>query len=156
MPAPAARRQDLHGGSDPGFNRLRTALLMVASIAAAWRQSGCSHISRTPLPQRHDSIAFTALMADIRIIRSSGARARTRPDRVLADKAYSTAKIRNSLRRRGIKATIPQPVNQLKARIAKGSEGGRPPTSSSTKAPSTSPASRSGSETLQKDLRDTP
>jgi len=35
MPAPAARRQDLHGGSDPGFNRLRTALLMVASIAAA-------------------------------------------------------------------------------------------------------------------------
>jgi len=35
MPAPAARWQDLLAGSDPGFNRLRTALLMVASIAAA-------------------------------------------------------------------------------------------------------------------------
>lgn len=29
--------------------------------------------------------------------------------------------------RRGIKATIPQPSNQLKGRLARGSRGGRPP-----------------------------
>lgn len=31
------------------------------------------------------------------------------------------------LRRRGIKATIPEPVNQVNGRLAKGSRGGRPP-----------------------------
>ena len=48
MPAPAARRQDLHGGSDPGFNRLRTAVLMVASIAAAWREWLLAHFTHPP------------------------------------------------------------------------------------------------------------
>ena len=32
---------------------------------------------------------------------------RTRPDRMLADKAYSTQKVRDALRCRGIEATIP-------------------------------------------------
>ena len=77
--------------------------------------------------QRHDSLAFTAVMADIRIPRSCGGRPRTRPDRVLADKAYSSSKIRKALRRRGIKATIPEPSNQVNGRLAKGSRGGRPP-----------------------------
>jgi len=44
----------------------------------------------------------------------------------LADKAYSNRKIRSHLRRRGIKATIPEKSDQLKARAAKGSRGGRP------------------------------
>jgi transposase len=65
-------------------------------------------------------------MADIRIKRRTG-KSRTRPDRVLADKAYSTRKIRDYLRKRGIKATIPEPINQVKGRLAKGSRGGRPP-----------------------------
>jgi transposase len=108
-----------------GLGRSRGGVTTKIHLAADAR---CRPVGRvTTAGQRHDSIAFTALMADVSIIRRSGARARTRPDRVLADKAYSTAKIRNSLRRRGIKATIPQPVNQLKARIAKGSQGGRPP-----------------------------
>lgn len=90
--------------------------------------SRCRPVGRvTTAGQRHDSIAFTALMADIRILRRNGSRPRTRPDRVLADKAYSTAKIRQSLRARRIKATIPQPANQVAGRIAKGSAGGRPP-----------------------------
>lgn len=46
---------------------------------------------------------------------------------MLADKAYSTAKIRTMLRRRGIVATIPQPTNQVAGRKARGSKGGRPP-----------------------------
>ena len=66
-------------------------------------------------------------MSQIRIARRRGGRARTRPDRVLADKAYSTRKIRTALRTRAIKATIPEPSNQINARLARGSAGGRPP-----------------------------
>jgi transposase len=88
----------------------------------------CRPIARvTSAGQRHDSVAFNALMADISIVRSSGGRSRTRPDRVLADKAYSTRKIRDTLRCRGIKATIPEPSNQIAGRISRGSKGGRPP-----------------------------
>ena len=54
-------------------------------------------------------------------------RPRTRPDRLLADKAYSSRKIRGELRRRRITATIPEKADQQKARAAKGSAGGRPP-----------------------------
>lgn len=77
--------------------------------------------------QRHDAIAFAAVMADLRIQRSGGTPCRTRPDRVIADKAYSSQKIRDQLRRRGIRATIPQPANQVQGRKARGAKGGRPP-----------------------------
>jgi len=90
--------------------------------------SRCRPIARvTTAGQRHDSVAFTPVMADISIVRSCGATPRTRPDRVLADKAYSTRKIRDTLRRRGIKATIPEPSNQVTGRKSRGSKGGRPP-----------------------------
>jgi transposase len=108
-----------------GLGRSRGGVTTKIHLAADAR---CRPIGRvTSAGQRHDSVAFTALMADIRIIRRAGGRPRTRPDRVLADKAYSTAKIRTRLRASGIKATIPQPVNQVNGRIAKGSAGGRPP-----------------------------
>lgn len=55
------------------------------------------------------------------------ATARTRPGRVLADKAYSTRAIRSHLRRRKIKAVIPEPSDQKANRKRKGSKGGRPP-----------------------------
>ena len=86
--------------------------------------SRCRPVARvTTAGQRHDSVAFTAVMADISIVRSAG----SRPDRVLADKAYSTRKIRDALRCRGIKATIPEPSNQIAGRVKRGSRGGRPP-----------------------------
>jgi transposase len=66
-------------------------------------------------------------MARLRIRRTGRGRPRTRPDRLLADKAYSNQTIRSSLRRRRIKATIPEKSDQQKARLAKGSVGGRPP-----------------------------
>jgi transposase len=66
------------------------------------------------------------VLAKIQIPRPGG-RPRSRPDRVLADKAYSAKRIREHLRRRGIKATIPQPADQIAHRLAKGSRGGRPP-----------------------------
>ena len=81
----------------------------------------------TTAGQRHDSVAFEPLMANLRIIRIGRGRPRTRPGQLLADKAYSNRTIRSHLRRRRITATIPQKSDQQKARRAKGSAGGRAP-----------------------------
>lgn len=54
-------------------------------------------------------------------------RVRRRPDRVLADKAYSSRANRAWLRAHGIRATIPVPGDQAGHRRARGSRGGRPP-----------------------------
>ena len=77
--------------------------------------------------QRHDSIAFDAVMANLRIERPGQGRPRTRPDPVLADKAHSSVAIRTALRARGIKATIPSKANEITGRARRGSKGGRPP-----------------------------
>lgn len=47
-------------------------------------------------------------------------RPRTRPERVVADKGYSSAKIRSYLRRRGIKAVIPERIDQINCRLCRG------------------------------------
>lgn len=44
----------------------------------------------------------------------------------MADKAYSHPSTRRALRRRGIRATIPQRSDQVRRRQALGSAGGRP------------------------------
>jgi transposase len=67
-------------------------------------------------------------MAGIRIRRRTRGRPRTRPGRVLADKAYSSRAIRTHLRRRRITATIPEPADQKTHRLRRGGRGGRPPT----------------------------
>jgi transposase len=77
--------------------------------------------------QRHDSLAFEPLMGRLTIARRGRGRPRTRPGRVLGDKAYSSSAIRGHLRRRGIKATIPQPADQVASRARRGSAAGRPP-----------------------------
>jgi transposase len=77
--------------------------------------------------QRHDSLAFEPLMGQLKIARRGPGRPRTRPGRVLGDKAYSSSAIRGHLRRRGIKATIPQPADQVASRLRRGRAGGRPP-----------------------------
>ena len=76
---------------------------------------------------RHDSTAFTRVMAAIRILRRGPGRPRTTPRHVLGDKAFSNKAIRSDLRRRGITATIPEPADQIKHRHNRGSRGGRPP-----------------------------
>ena len=77
--------------------------------------------------QRGDSPQFVAVLAGIRVPRLGGGRPRTRPDRVLADKAYTSKGNRAYLRRRGIKATIPSKADQDANRCKLGSKGGRPP-----------------------------
>lgn len=57
----------------------------------------------------------------------SPGRPRTRPLAVLADRAYSSRAIRSHLRRRGIRAVIPQPSDQIGHRLRRGRLGGRPP-----------------------------
>jgi len=81
----------------------------------------------TSAGQRADSLAFVPLMGRLAIARPGGGRARTRPGRVLGDKACSSTAIRAHLRRRGIKATISQPSDQVRHRQRRGSSGGRPP-----------------------------
>ena len=81
----------------------------------------------TTAGQRHDSLAFEPLMGRLRIRRLGRGRPRTRPGRLLADKAYSNRTIRAYLRRPRIKATIPEKTDQQQTRAAKGSHGGRPP-----------------------------
>ena len=63
----------------------------------------------------------------IRVPRPASGRPRTRPDRVLADKAYGSRANRGWLRRRGIRCTIPEKADQAANRKKKGSSGGRPP-----------------------------
>jgi transposase len=70
---------------------------------------------------------FAAVLGGIRVPRLGPGRPRTRPDRVLADKAYTSRANRRYLRRRGIKATIPSKADQDAARRKLGSNGGRPP-----------------------------
>lgn len=45
----------------------------------------------------------------------------------MADRAYSSRAIRGQLRRRGIRAVIPQPADQVGDRLRRGRAGGRPP-----------------------------
>jgi transposase len=77
---------------------------------------------------RGDSPQFVSVLAGIRVPRMGGGRPRVRPDRVIADRAYTSRANRAHLRRRGITATIPTKADQDTHRRNKGSKGGRPPT----------------------------
>ncbi|BCK67493.1 hypothetical protein Srufu_014460 [Streptomyces libani subsp. rufus] len=65
-------------------------------------------------------------MTRLRVPRRTG-RPKITPTVILADKAYSSRAIRTHLRRRGIRAVIPQPADQAAHRKRLGSRGGRPP-----------------------------
>ena len=77
--------------------------------------------------QAGDSPQLIPVLERIRVPRPGPGRPRSRPDRVLADKAYSSRANRAHLRCRGIKTTIPVKDDQAKHRKARGSRGGRPP-----------------------------
>ena len=66
-------------------------------------------------------------MGRLQVARRGPGRPRTRPGQVLADKAYSSTSIRSHLRRRKIKALIPEPADQARNQLRRGSRGGRPP-----------------------------
>jgi transposase len=67
-----------------------------------------------------------ALLASLKIARSGRGRPRTRPEALLADKAYSARAHRDHLRARGVKVAIPERSDQIRNRRNRGSAGGRP------------------------------
>ena len=70
--------------------------------------------------QRHDSIAFETVLGMVGARLPAG-RPRTRPDWVLADKAYSSKANRDCLAKRGVDAAIPIKEDQATGRRRKGS-----------------------------------
>lgn len=76
--------------------------------------------------QAGDSPALPLLLDQLRIARRGPGRPRTRPVLLRGDKAYSSRGHRQLLRRRGIKAVIPEPSDQAAHRKRRGSAGGRP------------------------------
>jgi transposase len=69
---------------------------------------------------------FPHVIDAINVPRAGTGRARTRPDAVMGDKAYSSRANRSLLRARKIRAVIPEPKDQIANRKRKGASGGRP------------------------------
>ncbi|WP_406364608.1 IS5 family transposase [Streptomyces sp. NBC_00645] len=110
---------------DHALGRSRGGLTTKVHLAADGR---CRPLAFVLTPgQAGDAPAFEQVMARIRVPRPVG-RPRSTPSAVLADKAYSSRAIRRHLRRRGIRAVIPQPADQAANRKRLGRLGGRPPT----------------------------
>lgn len=74
-----------------------------------------------------DNPQLFALLEGIRVSRVGPGRPRTRPQAVVADKAYSHPSTRREMRRRKLRFISPERVDQTTRRAAKGSLGGRPP-----------------------------
>ena len=125
LSAPAHPQGEAGLGDREALGRSRGGLTSKIHLLA---DSGCRPLARlTSAGQRHDSLAFLPLMSRLKVARRGPGRPRTRPGRVLCDKAYSSSAIRAHLRDRGIKAAIPEPADQVRNRLRRGSRGGRPP-----------------------------
>ena len=77
--------------------------------------------------QAGDNPQLLPLLDAVSVARTGPGRPRQRPDRVVADRAYSHPSTRAALRARGIAFTSPERTDQIAHRKAKGSTGGRPP-----------------------------
>ncbi|MEU5068895.1 IS5 family transposase [Streptomyces virginiae] len=124
--AAGARQEGPQQASPPdhALGRSRGGLTTKIHLAA---DGNCRPLAFVLTPgQAGDAPAFTKVMTGIRVARPRG-RPRTRPTMVLADKAYSSRAIREHLRKRGIRAVIPQPADQVANPKRLGCRGGRPP-----------------------------
>jgi transposase len=111
--------------ADHGLGRSRGGLSTKIHLSCEQRQKPLSIVITAG--QRGDSPQFQAVLDGIAVPRLGPGRPRTRPDRVLGDKAYSSAANRACLQRRGIAATIPERADQARNRKNRGRAGGRPP-----------------------------
>src|SRR5207302_7725963 len=111
--------------ADHGLGRSRGGVSTKVHLAREQGQKPLSIVITAG--QRGDSPQFQAVLGRIRVPRPGGGRPRTRPARVLGDKAYGSAANRAYLRRRGIACTIPHKADQIRNRKNKGRSGGRPP-----------------------------
>ncbi|MFE9417054.1 IS5 family transposase [Streptomyces griseofuscus] len=125
--AGARKKGASHSGepADHALGRSRGGLSTKVHLAADGRARPLAFT--VTAGQAGDAPAFETVMSRIRVPRSGPGRPRTRPLAVLADRAYSSRAIRSHLRRRGIRAVIPQPSDQVGHRLRRGQLGGRPP-----------------------------
>ncbi|WP_078531390.1 MULTISPECIES: IS5 family transposase [Streptomyces] len=87
----------------------------------------CRPLALVPTPGHYgDGPQLERVLDHVSVPRTGVGRPRTRPDHVLADKAYTSRKKRRYLRRRGISHTIPERLDQQRHRRNRGSRGGRP------------------------------
>jgi transposase len=127
----AGARRDPHAQLEPpvgepadhGLGRSRGGLTSKLHLAVEQGQKLLALV--VTAGQRGDSPQFAAVLSRIRVPRVGPGRPRTTPDRVLADKAYSSKANRRLLARRGISAVIPVKDDQRANRKKKGSRGGR-------------------------------
>lgn len=113
------------GAGGEGLGRSRGGFTSKLHLSA---DGCCRPLSLIVTPgQRADCTQFIAVLEKIRVPRSGVGRPRVKPDNLAADKAYSNGPIREYLRRRGIRHTIPEKSDSQAARLRKGSRGGRPP-----------------------------
>ncbi|MET7295704.1 IS5 family transposase [Streptomyces griseoloalbus] len=119
------RRRTPDEPADHALGRSRGGLSSKVHLAADGHARPLAFIL-TP-GQAGDAPAFETVMSRIRGPRTGPGRPRTRPLAVLADRAYSSRAIRSHLRRRNIRAVIPQPSGQVRHRVRRGRLGGRPP-----------------------------
>lgn len=90
--------------------------------------------------QAADSPQFVAVLHKVRVLLPDGRRG-TRPGAVASDKAYASCGNRSYLRKRNIKAVIPEKKDQAANRKRKGSRGGRPLTHDAGLAKNAAPSS---------------
>ena len=76
--------------------------------------------------QAGDNPQLLPLLEEVSVARSGPGRPRRRPERVVADRAYSHPSTRAVLRARGIAFTSPERSDQIAHRKAQGTAGGRP------------------------------
>ncbi|MEU9013434.1 IS5 family transposase [Streptomyces sp. NPDC048479] len=110
---------------DHGLGRSRGRFTTKLHVAVEQGQKPMSIV--VTAGQRGDSPQFEPVLEKVRVPRIGSGRPRVRPDRVRADRAYSSRKNRAYLRRRGIRCTNPYKAGQARNRRKLGSRGGRPP-----------------------------
>ncbi|WP_036529397.1 IS5 family transposase [Nocardia sp. CNY236] len=133
--AAGARRHDTHRSEPPGGHRTEPADHALGRSRGGWTTKihlACEPDLRPMVllisgGQAGDNPHFISVLEEISVPQLRPGRPRSRPDRVLADKAYSSHDNRIYLRNHGIRATIAVPDNQVRGRRNRGSDGGRPP-----------------------------
>ncbi|MCX4637073.1 IS5 family transposase [Streptomyces sp. RPA4-5] len=110
---------------DHGLGRSRGGFTTKIHLACGQGQKPLSLLITAG--QRGDSPQFEPVLNAIGVARPGVGRPRSRPLRVRGDRTYSSRANRAHLRRRGIRCTIPEPVDQVRNRRRRGRAGGRPP-----------------------------
>ncbi|MFE3755611.1 IS5 family transposase [Nocardia tengchongensis] len=111
--------------ADHAIGRSRGGLTTKAHLATDGNGRGLAVLLSAG--QAGDSPMMPAVLDAIAVPRLTGGPPRCSPDRVLADKAYSSASNRAVLCGKGIRAVIPERADQIANRKRRGRGGGRPP-----------------------------